>query len=118
MDNQMLTKPPTFEKVQTTLFSTESNKTFEQDGFGAGFFKIYWHILKSDLFDSVAEFFHNGKLLKEVNHTFITLISKVPNPSSVGQFRHISLCSTISKIISKVMANRLCLLLDKIISPF
>ena len=118
MDNQTLIKLPTLEEVCIALFSMNSNKTLGPDEFGAGFFKTYWHILKGDLFDSVAEFFRNGELLKEVNHTFIALIPKVSNPSNTGHFRPISPCSMLSKIISKVMANRLLPLLGKIISPF
>jgi len=118
MDNQTLIKLPTLEEVRTALFSMESNKTPRCDGFGAGFFKTYWSILKSDLFNSVAEFFRNGKILKEINHTFLALIPKMSSPSSIGHFRPISLCSTVSKIIAKILANRLRPLLDKIISPF
>jgi len=62
--------------------------------------------------------FCNGKLLKELNHTFIALIPKIPSSSRIGHFRPISLCSTIYKIISKIMLNRLRPLLDKIISPY
>ena len=58
-DNYLLTLPPTLEEVRLALFSMDSNKTPGPDGFGAGFFKTYWHILKSNLFDSVAEFFRN-----------------------------------------------------------
>ena len=77
MDNQNLIKMPTLEDVHTALFSMDSNKTPGPDGFGAGFFKTYWPLLKSDLFNSVVEFFRTGKLLKEINHTFLTLIPKI-----------------------------------------
>ena len=46
MDNQTLIKPPTLKEIRTALFSIDSNKTPGPDGFGAGFFKTYWHILK------------------------------------------------------------------------
>ena len=118
IDNQSLIKMPTLEEVHTTLFSMDSNKTPGPDGFGAGLFKTYWSILKSDLFNNVVEFFRKGKLLKEINHTFLALIPKISNPSNTGHFRPISLCSTLFKIIAKIMANRLRPLLDKIISPF
>lgn len=56
-------------------------------------------------------------MLSEVNHTFITLIPKVENPDSASKFRPISLCSTIDKIIAKVLTNRLKVILGKIIHP-
>lgn len=56
-------------------------------------------------------------MLTEINHTFITLIPKVENPESANNFRPISLCSTIYKIIAKVLANRLKVTLGNIIHP-
>ena len=81
LDNQELIKLPNLEEVRTALFNIDSNKTPEPDGFDVGFFKNYWHIIKNGLFNSVTEFFTNDKILKEINHTFIALILKVPNPT-------------------------------------
>lgn len=61
-----------------------------------------------------AFFFQSGCTLSNLNHTFITLIPKVDNSSAVNRFRLISLCSTIYK----VLANRLKVVLGKIIHPF
>ena len=59
---------------------------------------------------------NSGTLLKSINHTFITFIPKVNNPKLVSEFRHISLCNVIYKIISKVIVNRLKPILNSIIS--
>ncbi len=63
-------------------------------------------------------FFIRGHILTEINHTFITLIPKSDKAFTVNQFRPISLCNTIYKIISKILAARLIPLLHKIISPW
>ena len=60
----------------------------------------------------------NGKILKEINHNFIALIPKTNSPTITSHYRHISLCSTIYKIISKILVNRMRPLLDRIISAF
>ena len=57
----------------------------------------------------------SGSLLKSINYTFITLIPKVKNPERVFEFRPISLCNVIYKIISKVLANRFKPILNDII---
>lgn len=54
----------------------------------------------------------------EINHTFITFILKIDNPSTTNHFcRPISLCSTLYKIIVKLLANGLKVVLGKIIHP-
>lgn len=48
---------------------------------------------------------------------FLTFISKVKNPSSLGEFRHISLVGSQYKLVAKVLAKRLGLVMHKLISP-
>ena len=47
----------------------------------------------------------------------VTLIPKKTDPTSISQLRPISLCNVIYKICSKVLTNRLKLILPDIISP-
>jgi len=85
---------------------------------GQGFFKQYWHIVGHDFYNCILKFFRNGKILKEINHTFITLILRIDNPSQTTHYRPISLCSTIYMTIAKVLVNRMRPLLDSIVSPY
>ena len=116
-DNIKLIKIPDIEKVKMALFAIESSKTPVPDGFGAGFFKHYWELIKNDFYRCITEFFRSGKLLKHLNHTFIALIPKRDNPTETHHFRPISLCNTLYKTISKIMVNRLRPLLNKLVSP-
>ncbi|GJT41697.1 hypothetical protein Tco_0941562 [Tanacetum coccineum] len=43
------------------------------------------------------EFFTNGTLLKELNHTLIALIPKVSSPSRINDYRPISCCNVLFK---------------------
>jgi hypothetical protein len=61
---------------------------------------------------------NNGVLDNDLNSTYIALIPKIKNPTCVTEFRPISLCNVLYKIISKVLANRLRVILPHIISPF
>lgn len=55
-------------------------------------------------------------MLEGINRTTIVLIPKVKHPQDLKNFRPISLCNVIYKICSKVLANRLRVPLDEIIS--
>ena len=53
--------------------------------------------------------------LASINNTNIVLIFKVKSTCSPKQFRHISLCNILYKIIAKVLANRLKRVLKEIV---
>ena len=68
-----------------------------------------------DVSQVVLSCLNSRSILKSINHTFITLIPKVQNLERVSDFRPISLCNVIYKIVSKVISNRLKPLLDSIV---
>ncbi|KAL3519963.1 hypothetical protein ACH5RR_018112 [Cinchona calisaya] len=68
------------------------------------FFQKFWSVLANDIMAVISSFFHLGQLLTAINHTFISLIPKIPNPSLVSHYRPISLCNTLYKqILDNVM---------------
>ena len=54
---------------------------------------------------------------KYLNRTHITLIPKVQGPETLGNYRPISLCNSVYKIVTKIIVARLRPFLDKLISP-
>ena len=61
-------------------------------------------------------FLNGGQLPDAMNQTTIVLIPKIKHPQDLKNFRPISLCNVIYKLCSKVLANRLWVFLDEIIS--
>jgi len=117
-DNQLLCAMPTDSEIYESLLSLGRKKVPGPDGFTALFYVKYWNHIKDTVLNAVGDFFMHNILFCEQNHTFIALIPKKFGATSVHQFRPISLCNIIYKIISKLFTNRLKPLLDKVISPF
>jgi hypothetical protein len=69
-----------------------------------------------EVYDAALQFFHFIKMDADINATNIVLIPKNCNTCSVTDFRPISLCNVLYKIISKVLANRLKVVLPHVIS--
>ena len=91
-------------------------KALGSDGMPPLFYQTFWQRIGLEVSEAVLSCLNSGTLLKSINHTFISLIPKVNNPKSVSEFRPISLCNMLYKIISKVIANRLKPLLNSIVS--
>ena len=75
------------------------------DGFNGLFFKKCWHIIKEVIYNLCKEFFEGNLNLKAINNSFITLIPKCNNPSSVNDFRPISLLNSVLKLLTKIMSR-------------
>ncbi|KAL5538312.1 hypothetical protein UlMin_043117 [Ulmus minor] len=59
---------------------------------------------------------NEGMSLASTNETLITLIPKVKSPNRITDYRPISLCNVIYKIISKMLTNKLRLVMNSVIS--
>jgi len=101
--------------IQDALFSIGEDKSPGPDGFSSGFFIKAWHIVGPLLCQAVREFFTSKSLLKQLNHTAIALVPKSSHSPSVADFRPISCCNVVYKIISKILASRMASVLDSIV---
>ena len=107
----------THEEIKRSMFSIDDAKAPSLDGFSSLFFKRAWNIVGSEVSEAVAYFFRSGCLLREINCTIIALVPKVPNPSSIHDYRPISCCNTIYKCISKIITAIIKRCLPYIICP-
>ena len=91
----------TEEEVKNAVWECGGSKSPGSDGFNFNFIKSCWEVLKADVMAAVQLFHTTGSLPKGCNASFIALILKVRDPSSLDQFRPISLVGVIYKIILK-----------------
>jgi hypothetical protein len=114
--NQLLLAPFTREEVKKALFSIGDLKAPGPDGLHAIFFKRFWNMLEDDLVEEVLGAVQTTTIPMGWNYTTIVMIPKIDNPDKVTQFRPISLCNVVYKIISKMLSFRLKAILPEIIS--
>jgi hypothetical protein len=103
-------------EVKAAIWECDSFKSPGPDGINLGFFKDFWTELKGDVMRFISEFHRNGRLTKGINATFIALIPRVDSPQRLNDFRPISLVGSLYKILAKVLANRLRLVIGSVIS--
>ncbi|XP_040385781.1 uncharacterized protein LOC121056051 [Oryza brachyantha] len=89
--NEQLLKPFSSEEVKKSLFMMGPNKSPEPDGFTTGFYQHHWEDIGPSLTSSVLDFLNGATVSDGLNQTTVVLIPKV-------------------------IANRLKLLLEEVIS--
>lgn len=65
----------------------------------------------------VLDFFASGVLPQSTNDVLIVLLPKIGKPEHITQFRPVSLCNVLFKIIMKMMVIRLKSVISKLIGP-
>ena len=114
--NMELTRSFTKEEVLEALRQLHPTKSPSPNGMSALFFQKYWIIVGNNVTNLVLNVLNSGMSMAEINKTNIALVPKSKNPHRMIDFRPISLCNIVYKLISKTLANRLKAILPYIIS--
>lgn len=101
------------EEIKEALFGIGDNKSPGPDGYTSCFFKSTWGCIEHDFVETIMEFFSSGSILKQINHAVIVLPKSTHAPS-IGDYRTISYCNVIYKVITKILASRLRPILEDI----
>lgn len=104
--NEILMKPFDVKEIQQAIKQMHLAKAPGPDGMTPLFYQKYWHIVKSGVIDIVLNILNNKVDPTSLNYTNVVLIPKVKNPESPKEFRPISVCNVIFRIITKIIANR------------
>ncbi|MCI02045.1 hypothetical protein A2U01_0023077, partial [Trifolium medium] len=106
----------TKEEVTNAIMDMKGLAAPGPDGLPALFYHTYWDIVGPDVTEAVLQVLNHKGSSQPYNHTNICLIPKKNNPTHPSDFRPISLCNVILKIITKTIANRIKTILPEVIS--
>ena len=104
------------EDVKNGLWSLKPFKAPRADGLQAGFLQQFWHEVGKSISEVVMDVFVKGVVPECLNDTFITLIPKCSSLESLNNYRLISLCNSVYKVISKIIVNRIRPSIGKLIA--
>lgn len=114
-DNELLETPFTLQEIKDAVWACGNEKAPGPDGFSFKFYKKYWDVLLGDIAAVVKHFERHGRIDQSCNSSFISLVPKIKDPSFFSDYRPISLIGSIYKIISKLLASRLQMVLGNCI---
>ena len=113
--NSTLMEPYTGDEVRRALYQMHPSKASGLDGMSPFFFQKFWSIVGHDVTSAILSALTLGRFLHKMNYTHIALVPQKNDPQSLGDFRPISLGNVISRLFSKVLANRLKQILPRVI---
>lgn len=114
-DLELLELPFSTEEIDAIISDLASNKSPGPDGFNGDFLKKFWPLIKQDFY-ALCQKFHDGEIcVRSINRSFITLVPKKDHPTSISDYRPISLLNSSIKLITKILADRLQKIIQSLI---
>ncbi|RVW53000.1 Suppressor of mec-8 and unc-52 protein-like 1 [Vitis vinifera] len=113
---EALEVPFTEEEIFAALMEMNGDKAPGPDGFTVAFWQACWDFAKEEILELFKELYDQKSFAKSLNATFLVIIPKKGRAEDLGEFRPISLLGGLYKLMAKVLANRLKLVLDKVVS--
>lgn len=111
-----LTSPVSAEEIRKAAMSVNGGSAPGEDGLTSSFYHNYWHIVVHAITEEILGFFATVVIPEGWNHTQLSPTPKVSEPCRMQDMRPISLCSVQYKIISKILCNRLKVILPSVVS--
>ncbi|KAK3219223.1 hypothetical protein Dsin_013193 [Dipteronia sinensis] len=106
------------EEVWGAVSGCDGNKAPGPDDLNLNFIKANWKVIQGDFMKFIHEFHKDGSIVKDLNKTFVALIPKCSHPETMKDFRPISLVGSMYKLLAKVLANRLKVVMNSVIEEY
>lgn len=111
----VLDEPFSKEEIDRAVKEMAPDHAPGPDGFNGFFMKKCWHIISEDFYKFCEAFVNCSVNLECIKGSFITLIPKKDCPLTVNDYRPISLLNYSLKLLAKLLANRLQVVILRVI---
>lgn len=111
----MLVAPFRREEVSMALSQMHPTKAPGPDGMNVLFYQTFWDNIGDDVSEKILNLLNGVDNIGAINQTNIVLIPKKKYCEPPVDFRPISLCNVLYKLVSKVLANRMKQVLPMVI---
>nr|KAJ0203555.1 hypothetical protein LSAT_V11C500296390 [Lactuca sativa] len=101
----------TYDEIKKAVWDCGIDISPSHDGFSFGFIRRFWHLIDKDIIQAVVEFYSSIEFPYGCNTSFLVLIPKVQDAKNVKDFRPLSLIGCLYKIVGKILANGLSLVI-------
>lgn len=115
--NQDLGRVITLDELDKALQSMECGKAPGIDGLPVAFYKSFWPEMGADLLAVLQDSLAEGRLPLTCRRAVLTLLPKKGDLKDMASWRPVSILCVDYRLLSKVLANRLCEVLGDIIEP-
>ena len=99
-------------EIEFALKSFKKYRSPGPDGWPVKFYLHFFELMGHELLSTVDSTWVSGIITSSLNSTFLALIPKKDKPRTFANYRPISLCNLLYKLISKVIAVRIKPFLD------
>ncbi|KAG5595920.1 hypothetical protein H5410_037152 [Solanum commersonii] len=104
------------EEILNSIKSCAKEIAPSPDDFPMIFFQTFWDVLKAHIIGTSAQLYSNQNFEKSFNATFIALIPKNIGVPDLKDFKPISLIGGVYKIMTKLLAERLNKVMNKLVN--
>jgi len=103
-------------EIWETIKELPNDRAPGPDGFTGIFYKVAWPIIKVQILNAFNQLWSlDGRSFYLLNDALMVLLRKTPEPSSLKDYRPISLMHSFAKLLSKCLARRLAPLLATLV---
>ncbi|KAJ1702528.1 hypothetical protein LUZ63_002307 [Rhynchospora breviuscula] len=105
--SDLLQAQPTDEEITRTLFCLHPNRAARPDGVNARALQSFWAMLGPTVLNQVNEIFSSARIPSDMAKSNLILVPKKEILITIMDYRPISVCNILYKLVSKLLERRM-----------